>query len=444
MGIEWKETRPGHFEREADPTERWFEVITRTGRDRSREHWALSATVKIDIPSTELLQKARRAWISLRHDLPSVASILDRQKSLWKYDVASVTELEFWLTETFVATCQHELSSQLAPPRRPTLYVMPDDQQLTLRCPHTSTDGRGLIGLMNRLISSMETPQEVSFGTEGGNLSPPLRIAAKLGKNSPEHARRAEQVLDEYLSSFPSIGLPTRKSASLSSIAPGTAAKFSKRFSKCQTQAIIRAIKEQKLTPTHAFHSAIALATASLDNTSAKTYTSVLSIDGRRVYGGQINQNFASLYVTGWFPTIRPTDFASTAAAFKDLYMLPQKDKMLQNVVELVIEDMLPLLAVQSSSLQSDPSLSSLGIIEQTLQRTYGDMVVLEFDMNIEILTAGVSVHLYTWRDQLTLNAFFNEAFHERECIERFMKLTTDILFEGLGLEDLGGKGQVE
>ncbi|KAL2419951.1 hypothetical protein ABEF95_009306 [Exophiala dermatitidis] len=190
----------------------------------------------------------------------------------------------------------------------------------------------------------------------------------------------------------------------------------------------------------------------------------------------------ASLCTTAWLPTIHVSDFECTAEQFKQAYAWhtnsdsnttnltngnintingttnsttptnnsnnahdnshdnTRSNKRDQyNIVELMIKNILPQLSSSSSAGTSasmaSANLSSLGVVERTLHRKYGDdLEVLEYAQLCEVLTASVCMYLHTWRGEMVLSTMFNEVYYDAEFVDLLVGTVLDILTEGLGL----------
>ncbi|KAL2401267.1 hypothetical protein ABEF93_004294 [Exophiala dermatitidis] len=521
---QWHPTAAGHYEREANLTERWMahncslgQQASRNGSSRGgRHHWTLSLVLKLGMTIQEtqnenqnqrrcasglfeeqLVPQLRRAWQDLRHQHPSMASTLDTTRYVWEYHPTTEKgEEEKWLRMTFVVVSfQIEaatLATQLVAPPRPTLHVLPRSQELLLQSPHSSVDGAGLVMMAHLLLSAVTSPRDPGgpFGScpsvdnslnlnesesesECCNLAPPFRTMVQAGPFTDMQSQAANAELERYLDAFPGMTLPTKSPKTNpktrdGTVRPGKTKRKCHVFDECETSAIADACRRKGLTVTHAVHASIACAMARLKSNSAapNVYTGALSFDGRRIYGTATAEEDdrdwqlpATLCTTAWLPSIHVSDFDCTADQFKRAYAWhtnnntdtngngnstdnshthTRPDKRDQyNIVELMIKNILPRISSTTgatSASMASANLSSLGVVERTLQRKYGHLEVLEYAQLCEVLTASVCMYLHTWRDQMVLSTMYNEAYYDAKFVEALVETVLDILRQGLGL----------
>ncbi len=139
----WRETRPGHWEREIDEAERFYTCLARSFEGSDRMFFAITGFISVSheikngLSEYSIEEALRKAWLKLRYDYPTIASHVDYNKEKGKY-IKSYTAFDpdhlnghtqSWLSETFIP---HEpkmsgldwCNSDPPAPRVPTLFVI--------------------------------------------------------------------------------------------------------------------------------------------------------------------------------------------------------------------------------------------------------------------------------------------------------------------------------
>ena len=88
----------------------------------------------------------------------------------------------------------------------------------------------------------------------------------------------------------------------------------------------------------------------------------------------------------------------------------------------------------------SDVDISSIGIAEKLIRRSYGTseagLEVKAVSIGVEILSRQAVTFVWTFRDQLNFSAVYNESFHSAEQMSQFVSTVKTQLLEGLGVQD--------
>lgn len=84
----------------------------------------------------------------------------------------------------------------------------------------------------------------------------------------------------------------------------------------------------------------------------------------------------------------------------------------------------------------ASPVLSSLGIIENILRSRYegaaGAIDVEDCWLGVQVMNRSIPVHLWTYDGRMHLSCNYNEAFYEREFVERLVEEWKAVLVDGL------------
>ena len=203
-------------------------------------------------------------------------------------------------------------------------------------------------------------------------------------------------------------------------------------LSEIQTKTILRLMAQENFCYHHAVHAAIACATKKVNiNVDSDMYTGVFYADGR----GPFNLDYhpAAIYSTAWFPSIQVTDFKSVMRQFKHDYQEIVQDPMLPNIVD----EMIGISISQDQQAEfctAEALLTNLGHLERFIPDTGREVEVAELEFDCEVLTPALHVFVYTQRNELRLKACYNDTYHSKEMVTRFLERVMEELHMGFNL----------
>lgn len=439
----WKETSAGRFERPFDSLERFYRALSASGAALNREHFAVSAVVRLrPSPSTGDLEAAlQHAWKTLRYEFPQIAA--RGQGDTYIYEVPTASTLDLWLSETFITenftSSPSSVCGESAPTELARMHWFPHTSEILFRSSHWRIDGIGTLHLLNHFLRTLANPLPVEFGDESANLSIGLdeTINSPL-EVTPEMEKSATDLLMQYVNDIPSIGLPT-----IMNQTPGGSARCQIVFDPTLTSSIVARCKASGFSVTAATHAAIVSATSqSADpGNPADKYTSFSNFDLRKYCPPPYNSasKAVSVFHTGIPVVIKPFIFQSNAIDFQKLYS--------QRLHASGQESIFPFLACYVKKVctlftqtppagslpPSEPSLSSLGVIDDFIAHKHGDVVeVTDFWLGVDMLSQQLMLYVWTHQGKLKLSACYNEAFYACEFVEEFLTKVKHILLEGL------------
>lgn len=342
----WGLTEPGLWCRDADEIETWYAVMAKlySGTGKSIFHITCHASLQLPFPNLdyvygagERLDKAlQTAWLDLRRSHPCLSSTIEwyAETKSWRkqcYIPQSEQEEKAWLEETlkFVPggiTGEDLANSDLSVTNLPILLVTsPEDRRthtcpsddsssvgslsasssstsisslaimlrrdLVLRAPHDVLDGNGAFQTMQLLIANiarcyaqkLQPEASQAYNVEAMGLS--FRDAADCGKTlNPDQL----QVLAEGLnnpspsSSANLISIPSTSNAML----PGRHQRAALMLNEECTRNLLEACRVVGITPTQAYHAAIALIMRDVQLRTIEqhylNYTCFVLMDGRQ------------------------------------------------------------------------------------------------------------------------------------------------------------------
>lgn len=497
--FEWKLTKPGRWERDTDEVEEFYASLAKAYEGTGRVFFAMTGFISFSVPvppGTNSLETEKRvqqalknAWIRLRFDHPTIASKVQYDPAQQKYkktyetftDSASQCQ---WLDDTFCVVSERMSGldwCNLDPPvpALPTLFLVKppalNDQvfraDLVLRARHDIIDGMGTLLLFNNIFSlaaaayeqtDYELPQ---FGEEWSNLSPPLRIAAGIpAALTPEHEQHMRGILEHNASlkeGIQTASPPFQRQIVL----PGKHQRVAVTLSEDKTATLLEKCRSLRLSVTHAYHAAIALAVRDLQEREESKrmvrYISYCLVNERHrckpPYSTAIHP--ASVYhsVSGRRFTVdltvpelgssnaTPTDeeeFLPIAEHIRDYYLDVRDNKdYMKFIPAFWAMSIFPYPgpdppAIPARNETPSASISSMGVLDKVIRHNYGSFSVDNPWVTGEELGTGLGMFLDTWKGRLTLSAAYNDAWHGKEEVLDVLNRCNDIAFQGLGIRE--------
>ena len=134
--------------------------------------------------------------------------------------------------------------------------------------------------------------------------------------------------------------------------------------------------------------------------------------------------------------------FFTTAYGVRDSFVSNRADKYALTMGPTFLTTIPPILANPPPIPASDPTLSSFGNLDGRLRRSYGasetggkkGIYVDDFWCTLDEATPDFYVGLWTFRGRLRLQVGYNEKYHERESVDRWLGLVKGELEDGLAL----------
>ncbi|KAL7911476.1 hypothetical protein GGI35DRAFT_442900 [Trichoderma velutinum] len=311
----WQQVEQRVSQRSVDEIEQSYAILSKLYEGSGRMFFAITGHISLSFDLVDSLDDGsdtrvdvalRNAWLTLRHDHPTIASQV-------KYDagtngftkvyrtIPATADQQAWLDQTFVKISTNQTGSEWAnndppAPELPTLFVItppsepheenrpgPIRRDLVLRSPHDIIDGIGTLLLLGNLVkigskaysqgSSFELPT-FDDGSEFANMSPPFRVAANVPKSLTERQQQrlatvASLKEQQLASDIPPLIMPWKKGE----VAPGKHQRVALTLSQEKTSKLLHACSYIGVTVTHIFHAAIPIMMKDLQEKRPKPQT---------------------------------------------------------------------------------------------------------------------------------------------------------------------------
>ena len=446
----WQQTAPGRFERPFDSMESFLVMLARKTAPINREQWSINVAAQFRAPFSyrDVLSRLKNAWITMRYDHPEMASRAEGDTKV--YEVPSASDLDAWLQETFVvaadATSIEDLVASIQPQPLASIHFLPRTYEILIHTSHWRMDGNGAVSLLNNFFEAVSKPRPVKFGDEGKNLSPSrdnVLSSALAGIGSGDESqidKAATDLVSTLRDNMPSLGLPDFSPDAV----PLGIRRLEQQFDIKMTSRIISACKTLDVSVTTAVHSAILLATQQFasDESSANKYTSLAVFSLRSGLPSPFNDSAVhatSVYILGLPLVISASTFAQNLSQLRDIYKQPLAPSAKGSLAPLIIPYQKGLNEFMSQEPDPDvvvpaatePILSSLGVVDQSLHAVHGDVEIIKLTGGVEATTRQIIFHLLTWQGKMVLGACYNEAFYQASFVREYLaKISTILLAE--------------
>ncbi|KAL4749567.1 hypothetical protein BDW72DRAFT_204641 [Aspergillus terricola var. indicus] len=407
-----------------------------------RYHYLIISKFKVEINIPNVEGALRQAWIKLRFEHPQIAATTEDGKKV--YEVVDNAALQAWVNSTLIvssAASADELLQTVSPIRQTTLYYVPRSSELVLRCHHHINDGIGSLQAMDLLFKWLgEPPTKLAWGSEHIRLPAPLEESLGAPEVlTPEQAEQGAARLMAYLNKLPAIG-PVCK---VGKAPPGQAKTEESTFSSEFTAAIVKSSKEQGITVTAAIHAAYIKMLQKYPDPESELsrYTGITAHSMRRYLAQNRDQPVVSLCYACQFVSIPlPASYHELAQALDRHYKTTINDEALKvhDAFTRTLAALVRTPEYQNAPIPTDATTSSLGIIENYLQREYGNTVkVNDFRIGCDIILGMTTLHFWTFRNQMHLVYSFNDAYEEPTDARAYLNEMEKVLREDLvGLKD--------
>jgi hypothetical protein len=441
----------------------------------------------------------RHAWLRLRYDHPTIASqtFYDDHRKLRKKryvpfhrnDVYSQTEA--WLEATFVAISPgisglEWCNADPPAPKFPTLFVITSPssanndvkgiirRDVVIRSPHDIVDGTGTLQLLNNLLAhAAKLYEEQSWslpapGSEIQNLSPPLRVAADISPiltlDQQERLQNLVVGNETLRKGLNILVVPYKQGQAL----PEKHQRTALDLSKSNTERLLEACKHAGVTVTHVYHAGIAITIRDLQDPGLQSrvarYINYSLINERPNCSGEhaTSKHAAAVYhsVSGnilaldlIIPSITDKQSTNDGHQRKEFVTLVDQVKTYYHSIRdspdnltlapsfwsmatpHILDPTATDLPIPAPNLSPSVSISSMGVIDKIISPQHGPFKVSNPWVTGEELGTGLGLFLGTWEGSLQLSAAYNDAWHDKEEVDEFLKHCQDVVWKGLGLD---------
>ncbi|KAI9149660.1 Loline biosynthesis cluster 1 transcription factor lolU1 [Paramyrothecium foliicola] len=476
----WEISGPNEISRPFDLLEEWFHRIVGGGNlTRERDSFGSNYVAKLKFPDSvkDPVPYVRRAWLLTRYLHPQLGATYSSDTPDVKYTIRPL-DPENWLKTTFFveqgpsATYKSAEDAVAQFPSKPTItaHWIPATSELLMRATHLQIEGIGFSQLTHSFVTSLTSilrhgldldlsayPSNVKVPTP----SPGVSIGAETFSyaDAPDYIKKGvDRFITQLQQGQPGIALPMRAGAETA--APTDTRRLVFKLDETLSADVRKACVKNKVSVAAAIHTALVRVTASYPQDSAtKDLLIVLTANMRRFLFGpdQPPELAVGLYSTavsycipgGLDPQIKFVDLARKVGEkyATDLSDVVRDDEgkpvsfltMLSPWIDRYTQ-VVSGLSFGSPMFRS-PAVSSLGLMEKLVQRSYSfgdnekDQVEVE-DLwwSVDVLDQGAYFHISTFRGKLRLQVCFNQSYYTEAFVSEVIQKIMDELVQGLGI----------
>lgn len=442
--MQWKETRPGRWERPLSCLEKINLVNRNVGKAMDRDNWAKTAVAKLQFsPNLGSPEAALRiAWKQVRYNYPEIAAF--PYNDIYMYRIGNPDQVSLWVSATFSvvedATVDH-LLGHIPRNEQMMCYYLPKTSEVMVRSPHYRLDARGAIFCLNYLIECLANLNPVLvFGGCAKNLSPSIEEALDIPASAtPAIEAAASKRFEKLTPHNPSLELtPTVKSN-----LPGATKRRFITFTKGETKAIIAGCAQARMDVTTALHAALVDAVVKFaPPNEVKSFMASFHCDLRFLISKPVSTKVAPTSCTSVITTeveVSPsTDFKSYYAQLAPVYATGYRPYLESTACfhEKLTATFNKGKSTDEADGQPQPRFGSLGNLDDKLcKEIKGGLVrVKDFWIGGEMLTKRKMVHTWIFEECMVFSCCYNESFWEDEFVERFLGAIKDTLIEEVAL----------
>lgn len=446
--MSWNRVSEGRFERPLGESEKLLWLVGASTFAFGKDQWHLFTTARLRFGSEssfsdKAVNALRKAWKGLRFDHPSIAVTTDG--ATLTYDTPDATSLEQWLNETFIVErnvkAAEDVIASIGRCEQAQLHVLPYARQIVLHTAHWRSDGRGLPHLLNELLNVLTHPSSHSlrWGEEVSRLSICLEDAAGMvDQVSFADQTRVKEMAIQHLQGAPALTISCLGDANTK---PRSPRRCLLTLTTTQTADIISTCKARGLTVTSAVHAAIATSNIARATLASKAfdYSSSIRRDLRTRLKEPYNSSASAaafLVATTIFDLPIDGTWSDFAKRFTDEYRGNYDDEMFRLHRVFYRQLVADLREGHKFKRAVHVGISSIGLVENLLDREYGKgsglVQVEEVGVSTNSYSKGAAVFVFTFRDRLNLYMSYNEAFHGKEDMERFLEEIKETLVKEL------------
>jgi hypothetical protein len=456
-------------------------MVAGAGARLNRDPFAITLRLKLKFPGfiSDPTPYLRRTWLVSRHLHPQLGALYPPISAQQKNVTIPPLDPAEWLKSSFIVhegdaalfKSAHDAVKTHHPTPTATAHWLPATSELLIRTTHLRLDGMGLFRLthsfMTSLASVMHMGVDADVKSYASNIKEPtpslgMGDATKIGpdgESTPEYVTNAiDEFIGQYDKGMPGIALPIREGSEKSM--PAKTNRLSSTLDKATTSAIREACKKNGISIAAAVQTSLIRVVASFPQQSAsKNLLIRVATDLRQLLPPHYNdpEYAVGLYVAS-FPHCIPDGldpnltFVQLAQKINpvfatDLANIAKDDQgrpvSFLKILEPYLDRELKLLSELplDSPIKRSPGLSSVGLIERFLEREYsfgdshGEKIDIE-SMWIAVDNIGQlpTFHIFTFRDEMTLQVCFNESYYEDDFIMEVIEMVKGELVKGLGI----------
>lgn len=417
------------------------------------ENWPVKFTISFNLRDSEFdqslfTQRLRLAWLWLALEFPQTTTTTSDGKFV-THLLSGSEQQEEWLQKTFnvvegTNAEKYDLLSEI--PNYAVLYYFPTSSQVAVVSPHVSIEATGALKMFNLLMDRAVNHDSIekNYQPRADHLPASLEQALDLHNTKEEHQKLAWDALAECEKTQPSLADESQPAPEKEIKEKGYRGHQILTFTPEETSRIIEKSKQSGISVTSFMFAALLEFLTELETNKDSAYYTSFDIYNMRTVLPDALANSPFAFYGAFWPTVIETPKGDVKTILKNVDShLKKAASHLRNdghpsvdeaskalkPMALTCQQIFQFLAQDPESLRPSPNISSFGVCENYLNRSYGSVQVTDFNVSTRSLSPQCPGFAYTFRNRLNFGSTYSRRFHsDAQMAERNQRIRNKML----------------
>lgn len=421
--------------------------------DSGEGNWPVKFTISLNLRESEFdqasfTQRLRLAWQWFALEYPQTTATTSDGKFVVQL-LKSPEEQEEWVQKTFnvvegTDADSYDVLTNI--PNHSRLYYFPTASQVTIASPHVNIEATSAMKTFNLLMDRAINHDSIeeNYQPRVDNLPASLEQALDLHSANEAHQKLVGDALMECENTQPSMADEPQPASEKEIEEKGPYGHQILTFTPEETSRIINKSKQTGISVTSFIFAALLGFLTELETNEKSThYTSFDIYNMRTVLPDRLANSPFVLYGAFW-PTVIETPKNDLKTILKNVDShLKEAASHLRNdghpsvdeagkalkPMAVACQQIFHYLSQNPEGLRPSPNISSFGVCENYLNRSYRSVQVTDFSVSTTSLSPQCPGFAYTFRNRLNLGSTYSRSFHsDAQMAERNQRIRSRML----------------
>lgn len=404
--------------------------------DSGEESWPVKFTISLNLRDSGFdqnlfTQRLRLAWQWLALEYPQTTATTSEGKFVTRLLDGS-EEQEEWLQKTFnvvEGTNAEEYDVLSNIPNHAMLYYFPTSSQVTLVSPHVSIEATGALKMFNLLMDRAINHDSIekNYQPRADHLPASLEQALDIHSANEQHQKLVGDALMECEKTQPSLADESQPASDNEIKEKGYRGHQVLTFTPEETSRIIEKSKQSGISVTSFVFAALLEFLTELETNEKSSYYTSFDIYNMRTVLPDALANSPFAFYGAFWPTVIETPKGDAKTILKNVDShLKEAAKHLRNdahpsvdeaskalkPMALACQQIFQVLAQDPEGLRPSPNISSFGVCENYLNRSYGSVQITDFNVSTKSSSPQCPGFAYSFRNRLNFGTTYSRRFH--------------------------------
>jgi hypothetical protein len=404
--------------------------------DSGEESWPVKFTISLNLRDSGFdqnlfTQRLRLAWQWLALEYPQTTATTSEGKFVTRLLDGS-EEQEEWLQKTFnvvEGTNAEEYDVLSNIPNHAMLYYFPTSSQVTLVSPHVSIEATGALKMFNLLMDRAINHDSIekNYQPRADHLPASLEQALDIHSANEQHQKLVGDALMECEKTQPSLADESQPASDNEIKEKGYRGHQVLTFTPEETSRIIEKSKQSGISVTSFVFAALLEFLTELETNEKSSYYTSFDIYNMRTVLPDTLANSPFAFYGAFWPTVIETPKGDAKTILKNVDShLKEAAKHLRNdahpsvdeaskalkPMALACQQIFQVLAQDPEGLRPSPNISSFGVCENYLNRSYGSVQITDFNVSTKSSSPQCPGFAYSFRNRLNFGTTYSRRFH--------------------------------